>query len=447
MNAAHRNQPKSMAVRGASLRLVLCLCLGALTLSATSATAQPTDQTAPAETTAYSAAAENDANVAETRRATDIALDYWLFTRGETRRGYATLADRNAEDFVRYRTQLGVKITRHFDHDWRVGARVLVRAGGFWNVGGDSLVDADLNLHEGYAFVGDDWVNFQVGRFEMNYGDELIIGPVGFHHVGRTFDGGRASFKLTEDGKAFVDVFGTTLAEGSLVGTTRDDRGPLGVDDFYFLGVYAGLEGLTPIPGAWDLYALPRIGAGVGTDVTFGTRLNGCAEVLCWRGETGIQAGKRPTTGTTVSGAWHIDAEVGVTTDTVLRRAMVGGLYASGNNPDTNADDGWDQLYPTGHKWMGHMDLFPRTNLSASQASVAFQFTDTFGAHVKAFNFFVNEGAASGYIGTEVDASIKYQIFPVLDLFVEYGLFAPDAGDPLHMLLVQLTLKDKVDVW
>lgn len=461
MKAAAETQRTTQKRIRAAHSALLCMCLGGFAFMATSAAAQTTgtasdaaDPAVSSGATAYSAAAENDASAAEARRATDIALDYWLFTRGEVRRGYALLVDRNAQDFVRYRTQLGVRITHHFDHNWHVGARVLVRAGGYWNVGGNSLEDADLSLHEGYTFIGNDRMNFQIGRFEMLYGDQLVIGPVGFHHVGRTFDGGRASFKLTEDGKAFVDVFGTTLGEGSLDGSTRDELEPLGADDFYFLGVYAGLEGLTPIPGAWDLYALPRIGAGVGTDVTFGTRLNGCADVFCWRGETGFQAGKRPTTGDTVSGAWHIDAEVGVTTDTVLQRAMVGALYASGNNPNTAADNGWNQLYPTAHKWMGHMDLFSRRNVSAAQASVAFQFTETFGANLKAFNFFINEGPGagnfgpeSGYAGTELNASIQYDIFPILDLFVEYGLFAPDEGDALHMLLVQLTLKDKVDVW
>jgi hypothetical protein len=346
----------------------------------------------------------------------DITLDYRLFTRSEIRRGYGVIAGTEGEDLVRFRTQFGLTVSNDFENDWYAGVRVLARAGGFWEIGGNTLQDPNLDLHEGYAFIGNDWMEIQAGRFELNYGDQLVIGPVGFHHVGRAFDGGRASVKLNEEG-AFLDVFGAALNEGALDGLTYDDRPPFKAGDFYLFGAYAGLEGLTPIPGQWDIYVFPRLGSGEGVDVTVGTRLKGCAESFCWRGEGGVQAGTRPTSGTTVSSAWQLDAELGVRTDGILQRAMVGGLYASGDDPETSADEGWDQLYPTGHKWMGHMDLFARTNIAGPQASVSLGIADTIDANAKVFSFFQLEqpvGVESGprYIGTEMDVSISWQALP-----------------------------------
>ena len=49
-----------------------------------------------------------------------------------------------------------------------------------------------LDLHQGFVklnkLFGWDW-SVQAGRFELNYGTERFIGPVGWHYVGRSFDG------------------------------------------------------------------------------------------------------------------------------------------------------------------------------------------------------------------------------------------------------------------
>ena len=38
----------------------------------------------------------------------------------------------------------------------------------------------------------------------------------------------------------------------------------------------------------------------------------------------------------------------------------VEGIYASGNDPATEKHEGWDELYPTAHKFLGLADVFTR---------------------------------------------------------------------------------------
>lgn len=71
----------------------------------------------------------------------------------------------------------------------------------------------NIDLHQGYVKLMKpfDWdVNAQAGRFEMAYGTERFFGAVGWHYVGRSFDGVRFSI-LPESWK--LDLFGLTIKE------------------------------------------------------------------------------------------------------------------------------------------------------------------------------------------------------------------------------------------
>ena len=52
--------------------------------------------------------------------------------------------------------------------------------------------DANVGLHQGYFkyVIGRGW-SAQAGRFEMSYGNQRLVGAVGWHNVGRTWDGVR----------------------------------------------------------------------------------------------------------------------------------------------------------------------------------------------------------------------------------------------------------------
>lgn len=71
----------------------------------------------------------------------------------------------------------------------------------------------NIDLHQGFInlnkLFGWDWL-IQAGRFEAAYGTERFIGPVGWHFVGRSFDGARFTIA---PGSWDIDLFGLTVKE------------------------------------------------------------------------------------------------------------------------------------------------------------------------------------------------------------------------------------------
>jgi hypothetical protein len=71
----------------------------------------------------------------------------------------------------------------------------------------------NLDLHQGFVKLNNlfnwDWT-IQAGRFEVNYGTERFFGPVGWHYIGRSFDGIRFVYAP----KGFnLQLFGLTVKE------------------------------------------------------------------------------------------------------------------------------------------------------------------------------------------------------------------------------------------
>ncbi len=70
----------------------------------------------------------------------------------------------------------------------------------------------NLDLHQGYVVLSDIFdspFTLQAGRFEMVYGTERFFGAVGWHYVGRAWDGARLRIKS----KFNLDLFALTQSE------------------------------------------------------------------------------------------------------------------------------------------------------------------------------------------------------------------------------------------
>jgi hypothetical protein len=68
-----------------------------------------------------------------------------------------------------------------------------------------------VDIHQAYAQLRSLFnspFDFQAGRFEMSYGTERFFGALGWHYVGRAFDGAKLIYK----GFADIDVFGLTVS-------------------------------------------------------------------------------------------------------------------------------------------------------------------------------------------------------------------------------------------
>ncbi len=112
--------------------------------------------------------------------------------------------------FASLRTRLGVDKT----FDKKVQLFVQFQDSRVFGEEPNTLTPIDnIDLHQGYVKLMKpfDWdVYVQAGRFEVAYGTERFFGAVGWHYVGRSFDGVRFTI-LPEDWK--LDLFGLTVYE------------------------------------------------------------------------------------------------------------------------------------------------------------------------------------------------------------------------------------------
>ncbi|HEY6878027.1 MAG TPA: alginate export family protein [Polyangiales bacterium] len=378
------------------------------------------------------------------------------FTRYELRRGYDDLGlstgrTRFAEgDAVFYRVRFGLNTgLLSLGRDIAVALQITPQAAGtFGNNGPNTIADAQLGLHEGYARIQGKTVRFDAGRYEMVYGDALMIGNNDWNEVGRTFDGVRARI----GGEAWLDLFANVIDEG------RPDFRGAGDGDLYFLGAYAALGPLLREALELDAYALARVW-GVAKDVQpAGYRREGAAETtlgvrskarfgdLDYRVETGLQTGTRPgaaaTDATFVRNvkalAWQADLELGLTVLDERVRIALEGLYATGADPrDRNVNHGWEDLFPSAHKWLGLADAFnqdgmKRTNVGSGVLHVSAaplpQLSVQLDGHVFARPQPEAIGGRSGFAGGELDVGAVYVIANGLKVRALYGLFVPSGN-------------------
>ncbi len=367
-----------------------------------------------------------------------------LFTRYELRQHYSP-GGLNGSDFIRYRARFGTDLDNLRISDSLVASiRFVPQASGFWHVGGSSLEDASLGLHEGYLSLNADRYRLDIGRFEMAYGEHLMIGTVGWHHTGRSFDGARFHYAPWVSG-AYIDAFFTTLNEGLVDGPFTT---PWGAGDQYFAGLYSGFGPSLAEGMALDTYLLARIwptndnaARESATQLTIGARNKYKVGSFDYRLEAGAQFGTRRVE---IEGrdnpkimAFQGDLEAGVTFgDSRPFRVSLEGFFASGDDPETDELENWDQHFPTAHKWLGYMDIIGgRSNVYGGALHLSYKINDAWRVSADAHAFWrpeVGEDVDS-LVGYEVDTGVLYIIGQGLKLRAGLDIFLPndDASDDL----------------
>ncbi|MEZ4287245.1 MAG: alginate export family protein [Polyangiales bacterium] len=307
-----------------------------------------------------------------------------------------------------------------------------------------------MNLHEGFVAFRNKHFEFRFGRFEMAYGDELVIGSVGWNPTGRSFDAFR--LRVTpNDTAAFVDAFFSVIGEGA--------KPKFGGGDVYFAGTYAALGPLFSKSMDIDAYILGqfRVAYSDATTtvaklarITIGSRIKNTIGAFDYRAEAALQTG-RNADATILAG--QVDAEIGLKVGKF--RGSLEGAFASGDNPNSSKDEAYDQLYPTAHKWLGLSDIIgARSNVASGILHAAFSPSDVWKIYADGHVFFRpqdivrNDGMTvsvteSGYFGSEVDLGAIYTIGPGLKARVGYALFIPSddayaTKKPAHFLEVEI---------
>lgn len=319
--------------------------------------------------------------------------------------------------------------------------------------GGPNLTDSGdnhLDLHESYINISnffDTPVSLRIGRQELSYGDQRLIGSFNWSNNGRSFDAVKAM--VTTD-LANIDIFASKIEDKNITAGNSDND-----QDFY--GIYATTN---VVPNhTLDLYALLlRDGNYTGLPVTaniytVGARLAGSVAGLDFTVELPYQFGDFDGTGVdTDIKAWAFAAKAGYTVPGAPMNLRLGAEY----NYATGTEDGEDDaetffnLFPTNHDKMGFMDLQAWRNVNAWSLNVSADVTEKIRVHVAYWDISRAEGDDDWYqaghwnlggsgltanddkeIGSELDlvASYKYNN----NVTIEAGLsrfFAGDALDP-----------------
>jgi len=391
-------------------------------------------------------------------------------------RGSTTATTQNDNDY--YSTKLLTRIG-YTDKWWSVfiegrssmtigDERSTTGAGAVPGPGGNGGPEQDgvMDLHQAFFTLGNHKefpVSLKLGRQELSYGDERLVGAFAWNNIGRVFDAVKARWQH----EAFVaEAFSSKVVlpddnnfnlwndynvfSGLHVSTKKI---PKQLTEVYFFARNEDVGVATANPGA----VLPfQTAAPAARNIyTIGTRLkSNPGELGNWdyTVEAAYQFGDwRATTNSIDHSAFAFAANVGYTfADTAGKpRISLEYAYASGDSdPTDGTHETFDNLYPTNHKFYGYMDFFSWQNLHDVRGSISIKPTTAlslaleghlFWAADTADNIYNAGGVARGaganptgfgrnpnydsYLGAEVDVVAGYALNKFTSLESGYGHF------------------------
>ena len=296
----------------------------------------------------------------------------------------------------------------------------------------NTLTDGEadqLDLHQGYVTISNLFgqpLDLQLGRFEAAYGSQRLIGAVGWHNVGRSFDG--VLLRLHPK-NVTIDLFNWKIVE-KLEPGGRGDLNVFGAyGDFQLIGGYT-----TQAFVIWQR-ANP---SSVLNRYTLGFYLTGTTANIRPEIDVAYQGGER--VGMDVS-ALLVAVNLGYSATGVALAPdiSVGIDYLSGDDDPTDGTyKVFDTLYATNHKFYGFMDYFLNVpahtlglGLQDVHAKVSFKphsdLSVRLAYHIFSANedFILVDGTASTGFGDEVDLTLVFTYNQRVSFAGGMSLFAP----------------------
>jgi hypothetical protein len=288
-------------------------------------------------------------------------------------------------------------------------------------------------------------VTVRAGRQELAFGDQRLVGHVSWLNAARTFDGAKVTLRSTT---LQVDAFAT-----SVVRILQDEFDKSGAGN-RFAGAYFTAPKLVP-QGSLEPYVFYRRDgnltgeAGVlGSlhETTMGVRSVGKLPArLDYNIEMALQRGSLSTNDVSAwAGHWQLRESLA--SPGAIK--LIGEFnYASGDaNPADGKRGTFDQLYPTAHDKYGLSDQIGWKNIEDARAGVDFMPVKGFPVSTSYHSYWlanshdalynassaviaprIAAGAASRFVGQELDAQVTRALFPQLQVAVGYAhLFTGD---------------------
>jgi hypothetical protein len=280
---------------------------------------------------------------------------------------------------------------------------------------------------------GELWV--RGGRQELLYGNQRLISALDWANTRRTFDGAKLYWRGTDWD---VDAFWT---QPVLVDPRNFDHSD-GEQEFY--GVYATRKCNPELKV--DLFFLQysndRVGQGFDLS-TYGGRLWNFEGPWMWELEGGVQTGDNPDHSTHEAG--FVAAGLGKKLDDLPMKPVVWGYYDWASGGDVRGGrQGFDHLFPLGHRYMGFMDLFARSNIETPNVQCTLKPHEKVSLLVWYYYFFLEnkndtpysvvmtpfnpgQAPASADLGHEIDFYWTWSMATRAELGVGYSHFFPGA--------------------
>ncbi len=297
----------------------------------------------------------------------------------------------------------------------------------------DGSADA-LDMHQAYFLLSNEGTfQLKVGRYEVNYGSQRILGAVGWHNIGRSFDGITLSHQLTNG--TSVDFFNLKLVENyPNSGRDKDDQNLRGFNVRFS-----------------DRLPFLKEGLFVQDNNRMTTLFTLKKEMKRFQlsGEIGYQTGKMDTRSLS---AWLLSLKGSYTINSVTFHTGIDAL--SGDDTATAADESFNTLFATNHKFYGHMDYF--LNLPVHTKGLGLldfyvqSTTKILGWNVNTivhhFRSQQENSAGLNTFGTEIDNNISFPIFQSAKAIFGHSLFFPGdimapKGDPAQWYYVTASIK------
>ena len=343
---------------------------------------------------------------------------------------------------------------------------------------GDGPESDTIDLHQAYFTLGNRTefpLSVKIGRQEMVYGDERLIGAFAWNNIGRVFDAAKVRWQnswfgadvftsrpvIPEDGRFNVnndyDWFSGVYATSSKI--------PKNTLDLYLLARNSSTKAISaepspqfPQPSARDIYtAGGRLKSRPGQFANWDYLVEGAYQFGDFRDSRRVSASLAPLKERLDQDAFMFVVQGGYTFDKAWSKPRLA-LEYSYSSGDSNSKDGkhgtFDNLFPTNHKFYGYMDfvslqniqdvrgifqLKPLARLSIAIEGHGFWLADTHdnfyyvaGTPRGGATMAANVGTGTGYginptygsfVGTELDAIASYAVTRFAQLEVGYGHF------------------------
>ncbi len=338
-------------------------------------------------------------------------------------------SDTDLFGFTELRTRLGVNLYPE------TGYRgfIQIQDSRIYGTEPSTLADTkNVDLHQAYVYVENflslEKVDVKVGRMEVIYGNQRLIGAVGWHNVGRSFDGGIIKIKKE---KVNLDLFAFQVNEQLNVGDSLDN-------------VLMGAWGKITAAESHTIQPFAIYESQMKTDnldrFTLGIQVNGKVGKFFHETEFAYQLGTITTGSEQDVKALMAAVNFGYKFGGKNKPVISAGIdYLSGDNDLTDDEyKVFNTLYATNHKFYGFMDYFLNipvhslgVGLTDIHGKIGLSFTEKLSGGLNFHIFKSSEdytlanGSTSTSFGTEADLTIKYKSSKSLSVQGGISIFSP----------------------